>query len=141
MRIFFTLMTGILMLTQASAETLSFPARSSGIVQFSTPAKEVGCTYVPFDGAGGINTGTGTLPELHCYRLTGKFIAASLGPTGKAMKLTVEGKLDCCKTRNILAYGSTWQTGGFLCTAKPGGLTCRRANHGFAISLSEMTRW
>lgn len=105
---------------------LSFPADRNGIVQFTTPAKEVGCTYIPFDGAGGIETGTGTSPELHCYTLTGELKAFSLGADGRARKLVVRGKLDCCKGRNVLAYGSTWVTGGYSCTAKKGGLSCKR---------------
>ncbi|MGB8819536.1 MAG: hypothetical protein WCC66_16605 [Rhizobiaceae bacterium] len=131
----------LLSLSFAKAETLSFPAQPSGIVQFTTPARDIGCTYIPFDGAGGIETGTGTQPELHCYRLTGKFNAASLGPSGKAKKLVVEGKLDCCKGRNVLAYGSTWVTGGFACTAQRIGITCRRGPHGFSISRSAITRY
>ena len=115
-------------LVPVSARTLSFAPQSSGVVQFKTPAGEIGCTYIPFDGAGGIKTGVKG-PELHCYRLIGKFIAFSLGPTGKARPLRVEGKLDCCKGRNILAYGSTWVTGGFSCTAMRGGIACKRGKN------------
>jgi hypothetical protein len=130
-----------LALGPAFAQTLSFPPQSSGIVQFVTPAKEVGCTYIPFDGAGGIDTGTGTQPELHCYRMTGKFAAASLGPSQKSRPLVVEGRLDCCKGRNILAYGHTWKTGGYACTAMQGGLTCKRGNHGFSITMTSIKHW
>ena len=125
----------------AAAEILSFSPQQSGVVQFSTPAREVGCTYIPFDGAGGIATGTGTQPELHCYRMSGKFAAASLGPSAKATKLVVEGRLDCCKGRNVLAYGSTWRTGGYSCTATKGGMTCKRGRHGFSITMTDIKRW
>lgn len=141
MRFSIALALVLLSVSAASAQTLSFPAQPSGIVQFTTPARDAGCTFVPFDGAGGIETGTGIWPELHCYRLTGKFAAASLGPSGKAKRLVVEGKLDCCKGRNVLAYGATWITGGFSCTAQRGGITCRRGSHGFSINKSAISRY
>ena len=142
MRMFCLILAAYLLgLVSSGAETLSFPPQVSGVVQFTTPAKEVGCTYIPFDGAGGIATGTGTLPELHCYRLSGKFEAVSLGPSARAAKLIVEGRLNCCKGRNVLAYGSTWLAGGYACTAKTGGLTCRRGDHGFSITMTDVERW
>ena len=124
----------------ASARTLSFPPKQDGIVQFVTPSGNIGCTYIPFDGAGGIATGVNG-PELHCYRLYGKFEAVSLGPVAKALKLVVRGKLACCKTRNVLAYGNTWATGGYACTSKRSGLACRRGKHGFSISAASITRY
>ena len=123
-----------------SARTLSFPSRNDGVVQFITPSGNIGCTYIPFDGAGGIDTGVNG-PELHCYRLSGKFDAVSLGPTKKALKLLVEGKLACCKTRNVLAFGNTWTTGGYACTSDRTGLACRRGKHGFSISATSVTRY
>ncbi len=124
----------------ASARTLSFPSGKDGVVQFVTPSGNIGCTYIPFDGAGGIDTGVNG-PELHCYRLSGKFDAVSLGPVRKALKLLVEGRLACCKTRNVLAFGNTWRTGGYACTSDRSGLTCRRGKHGFAISALSVTRY
>ncbi len=123
----------------ASARSLSFPPKQDGIVQFATPSGNIGCTYIPFDGAGGISTGVKG-PELHCYRLYGKFEAVSLGPVKKALKLVVEGKLACCKTRNVLAFGNSWVTGGYVCTSERSGLTCRRGKHGFTISADSITR-
>jgi hypothetical protein len=120
--------------------TVRLPADGNGIVQFSLPSGDIGCTYIPFDGAGGIETGTGTLPELHCYRTTGRFEAASLGPSGPARELRLTGKLDCCGA-NILAYGSTWQTGGYNCTAAQGTLTCTRGIHGFIITSNVLKRF
>lgn len=112
---------------------IKLPADKNGIVQFSLPAGNIGCTYIPFNGAGGIETGTGTLPELHCYRISGRFEAVSLGPSGPARELRVTGKLDCCGA-NILAFGSTWATGGYECSAIRSGLTCRRGAHGFTLT-------
>jgi hypothetical protein len=120
-----------------TARTLSFPPQSSGVVQFKTPAGEIGCTYIPFDGAGGIKTGVKG-PELHCYRLIGKFLAFSIGPDGRMRKLVVEGKLDCCKGGNVLAYGSTWETGGFACTAIRGGIRCKRGKN--VVSIGPVIR-
>lgn len=124
----------------ASARTLSFQGKDDGVVQFVTPSSNIGCTYIPFNGAGGIDTGVNG-PELHCYRLYGKFDAVSLGPVKKAQKLMVEGRLACCKTRNVLAFGNTWKFGGYACTSDRTGLTCRRGKHGFSISASSITRY
>ena len=120
--------------------TIRLPADRNGIVQFSLPAGDIGCTYIPFDGAGGIETGTGTLPELHCYRTAGRFEAASLGPSGPARELRLTGKLNCCGG-NILAYGSTWETGGYQCTASQNALSCRRGVHGFTLSRTSLKRF
>ncbi len=130
---------GFAQIGAVSARTLSFPPKQDGIVQFVTPSGSIGCTYIPFDGAGGITTGVKG-PELHCYRLYGKFEAVSLGPVGKALKLVVRGKLACCKTRNILAFGNTWATGGYACTSERSGLTCRRGKHGFSITAAGIAR-
>lgn len=119
---------------------IKLPADRNGIVQFSLPAGDIGCTYIPFDGAGGIETGTGTMPELHCYRTAGRFEAASLGPSGPARELRLTGKLQCCGG-NILAYGSTWETGGFQCTAAQNALTCTRGAHGFTLSRTSLKRF
>ena len=123
----------------ASARSLSFAPNQDGIVQFVTPSGTIGCTYIPFDGAGGIDTGVNG-PELHCYRLYGKFEAVSLGPKNKALKLLVRGKLACCNTRNVLAFGNTWATNGFACTSERAGLICRRGKHGFSISAVAISR-
>ena len=117
--------------------TIKLPADRNGIVQFSLPSGDMGCTYIPFDGAGGIETGTGTLPELHCYRTAGRFEAASLGPSGPARELRLTGKLDCCGG-NILAFGSTWETGGYECAAAQSALTCSRGSHGFILSRTSL---
>ena len=140
-RFLVSLVVGLgLCLGSASARTLSFPSSQDGVVQFVTPSGNIGCTYIPFDGAGGIDTGVNG-PELHCYRLSGKFDAVSLGPVKKALKLLVEGRLACCKTRNVLAFGNTWKTGGYACNSDRTGLTCRRGKHGFAISPGSITRY
>jgi hypothetical protein len=126
--------------TISNARTLSFPPQQSGVVQFATPLGNIGCTYIPFDGAGGIDTGVNG-PELHCYRMSGRFEAVSLGPNGAARELVVRGKLDCCKGQNALAFGSTLLDGGYECTSTKATLECRRGGHGFSISSESITRY
>jgi hypothetical protein len=119
----------------AHAQSIRFQTLSDGVVQFVTPTQDIGCTYIPFDGANGIDTGQNS-SELHCYRLDGPQAAVSLGVKGKARGLIVKGALDCCAGNNVLAFGKKWSAGGYKCQAARGGLTCTRGRHGFVISAT-----
>lgn len=122
------------------AQALGFAADEDGIVRFVTPTGSFGCAYIPFDGAGGIETGVNG-PELHCYRLAGKFAGVSLGPSGKALRLVVRGALVCCGSDNVLAFGASWRTGGYVCQSERAGLACRRGKHGFKMTAGTVTRY
>ena len=124
----------------AQAQSIKFPSIGDGVTQFVTPSHSVGCTYIPFDGANGIDTGQNS-SELHCYRLGGSHAAVSLGVGGKARKLIVTGQLDCCKGNNVLAFGKSWLAGGYRCKSERSGLTCTWGKHGFSIGRTEINRF
>ena len=43
---------------------------------------------------------------------------------------------------HVLKYGRTWRNGGFRCTSRVTGLTCRNAaRHGFQVSREKLTRF
>ncbi len=122
------------------AETVRFPSLQDGVTQFVTPTQDIGCTYIPFDGANGIETGQNS-SELHCYRLDGPQAAVSLGVKGKARGLIVKGTLDCCAGNNVLAFGKSWSAGGYICKSERSGLTCTWGRHGFSISATNLRRF
>ncbi|MGL4488322.1 MAG: hypothetical protein ACRCU5_02630 [Rhizobiaceae bacterium] len=124
----------------AQAQSNGFSQLPDGVVQFVTPSAEVGCTYIPFDGANGIPTGQNS-SELHCYRLDGPDAAVSLGVKGKARGLIVTGKLDCCAGNNVLAFGKSWTAGGYKCKSERKGLTCTWGRHGFVFSATNIRKY
>jgi hypothetical protein len=130
--IFVGILSLVIFAGSAHAQTIGFSLLKDGVTQFSTPMN-IGCTYIPFDGANGIDTGQNS-SELHCYRLNDKRGAVSLGVKGKARGLIVKGALDCCTGGNVLAYGKRWAAGGYSCTSKRDGLSCARGKHGFVLT-------
>jgi hypothetical protein len=124
----------------SAAETIHFPRLRDGVIQFVTPSQDVGCTYIPFDGANGIDTGQNS-SELHCYRLGAPQAAVSLGVKGKARTLIVKDKLDCCAGDNVLAFGKSWFAGGYQCTSLRSGLTCMHGRHGFTINAQSIGKF
>ena len=66
-----------------SARTLSFPPQSSGVVQFKTPAGDIGCTYIPAGGTDVYAPKDGG-PELQCDRIAPVYLRFFLYKTGKA---------------------------------------------------------
>ncbi len=122
------------------AQSNGFSQLPDGVIQFVTPSQEIGCTYIPFDGANGIDTGQNS-SELHCYRLNGPDAAVSLGVKGKARGLIVTGKLDCCSGNNVLAFGKSWSAGGYRCKSSRKGLACTWGRHGFFISATKISKF
>jgi hypothetical protein len=122
------------------AQSNGFSQLPDGVIQFVTPSQEIGCTYIPFDGANGIDTGQNS-SELHCYRLDGPEAAVSLGVKGKARGLIVTGKLDCCAGNNVLAFGKSWSAGGYTCKSERKGLTCTWGRHGFVMSATKIRKF
>ena len=49
---------------------------------------------------------------------------------------------DSMFNNHVLKYGRTWRNGGFRCTSRVTGLTCRNAaGHGFRVSREKLTRF
>lgn len=124
----------------ASAKAVQFQPLRDGVIQFVTPDQNIGCTYIPFDGASGIDTGQNS-SELHCYRLREAQVAVSLGVKGKARKLIVKRALDCCSGGNVLAFGKHWSAGGYSCQSQRLKLRCTFGGHGFVISNKAISRF
>lgn len=124
----------------ASADSLQFQQLRDGVTQFVTPDQNIGCTYIPFDGANNIDTGQNS-SELHCYILNASQLAVSLGVKGPARKLNVKGVLDCCAGGNVLPFGRAWSEGGYTCRSKRSALSCTFQRHGFSINRSVITRF
>jgi hypothetical protein len=121
----------------AQADSIRFSQLQDGVTQFVTASKEIGCTFIPFDGANGIDTGQNS-SELHCYRLNDQQAAVSLGVKGKARGLIVRGELDCCAGNNVLALGKSWSAGGYKCKSERSGLTCTKGSHGFTLGRAKI---
>jgi hypothetical protein len=121
-------------------KTIHFPSNQNNIIQFSNPSKEIGCTYIPFNGAGGIDTGQNS-SELHCYYLNSPNKAVSLGVAGKARRLSVTKKLKCCNENNILPYKMRWSEGGYSCRSKPNHFNCTWGKHGFTMTSKRIIRF
>jgi hypothetical protein len=121
----------------AQAQSIKFPSIGDGVTQFVTASKEIGCTFIPFDGANGIDTGQNS-SELHCYLLNDKQAAVSLGVKGKARGLIVRGELDCCAGNNVLALEKSWAAGGYKCKSERSGLTCTKGSHGFTLGRAKI---
>ena len=52
---------------------------------------------------------------------------------GNDAALRIEGDLPRA-ARPTLAYGKKWKHGGYTCTSRSTGLTCRRGSHGFFLA-------
>lgn len=125
-----------LSVTPALAGQQSFSAEG-GLIEFSTPSGNIGCTYVPAGGTDVYEPKFGG-PELQCDRAEPAYLRFFLYKTGKAVKFTNVGDASCCSANNVLQYGNTWKKGAFTCISERTGLTCTRGDgHGFFISKAK----
>jgi hypothetical protein len=116
----------------ANAGSQIFPAED-GVISFSTPTGNIGCTYIPAGGTGVYYPKDGG-PELQCDRVEPSYLRFFLYRTGKAERFTNVGDVGCCSAENILVYGNSWSKGPFRCSSARDGLRCKRGKAGFFIS-------
>jgi hypothetical protein len=116
----------------AHAETQIFAAED-GVIRFSTPTSNIGCTYIPAGGTSVYFPKDGG-PELRCDRVEPTYLRFFLYKSGKARKFTNISDVGCCSAENILVYGNSWSKGPFRCTSARDGLKCTRGKAGFFIS-------
>lgn len=116
----------------AGAAQQNFPLQR-GVISFTTPAGNIGCTYIPAGGTDVYAPKDGG-PELICDRVEPSYLRFFLYKSGKAKLFRYVGDASCCSTENVLVYGDSWKKGAFTCTSKRSGLTCLRGGHGFFIS-------
>ena len=132
--------TGILVLSlsaslsagAAHAGQQNFPLQD-GVISFSTPTGNIGCTYIPAGGTDVYAPKDGG-PELICDRVEPTYLRFFLYKTGKAKLFRYVGDAGCCPAENVLVYGNRWKKGAFTCTSERSGLTCTRGGHGFFVS-------
>jgi hypothetical protein len=113
-------------------------SRPSVIVQFHTPSNNIGCAYV----------GSGGKAQLRCDILSSfkpappkprscEFDwagAVGMNTRGRAAVLCISDTV-FDKRSPTLRYGQTWRRGGFTCTSRSTGLTCRNpSGHGWVLS-------
>lgn len=111
----------------------NFPA-DSGLIAFSLPSGNIGCTYIPAGGTYVYVPKDGG-PELQCDRVAPKYLRFFLRKSGKAEMFNNVGDASCCSAENVLSYGNTWKKDKFTCVSERTGLTCTRGDgHGFFIS-------
>ena len=106
---------------------------------FRTPSGNIGCAYT---GAGGstkgylrCDIGTGLKPRprkpASCELDYGSGYAMS--DTGRAAVVCAGDTV--LRQGFVLRYGTTWRSGGFVCSSKVAGLRCtNRAGRGFFLS-------
>jgi hypothetical protein len=119
----------------ATAEPQNFPSQD-GVISFSTPTGNIGCTYIPAGGTDVYFPKDGG-PELQCDRVEPVYLRFFLYKSGKGARFTNVGDASCCAADNVLVYGNTWSKGPFTCRSGRAGLTCTRGGHGFFISRAK----
>jgi hypothetical protein len=116
------------------------------LVAFRTPSGNIGCVY---DGGGT------SAPVLRCdirtslrprpHRPRGCDLdwgdSYTLSTRGRAV-LTCHGDTAILQHARVIAYGTAWARGGFVCASSSVGLRCRnRAGHGFFMSRQHSYRF
>jgi hypothetical protein len=125
------------MFAVTAAIGFSLPAVAADQIEFVLPSGNIGCIYTPKGGVPVYQPVDGG-PELSCDRVEPKYVRMILGPKGKAVLHTQVGDASCCSANLTLNYGGTWKAGPFVCKASTSGLDCRRGNHGFFMSRSQL---
>lgn len=113
---------------------------SAVYVNFKLPSGNIGCGYAKF---------TGETANLRC-EIISRLVpmppkprqctegvwgrAVGMAPTGRAAGYCISDTV-MEPTAPVLQYGRTWARGGFTCTSRSTGLTCRnRDGHGWFLS-------
>jgi len=147
----FALLLALALPLTASAGTTSFQF-------FQTPSHNIGCAYStsPQHLRCDIRTGLKPPPPkpkgcqndwTFGYQLSGRGPARwgagfFIGERGRASVVCASGAINF-PPQTTLRYGQTWRKlGGFSCTSRKSGLTCRNKNgHGFFLSKEPSRRF
>lgn len=133
--------TGLLALIVVSAVAAASAqatrvAPSVKLASFRTPSKNIACLYRSAGPAGiRCDIFSKLRPPPSKGRCTeGVWSAVTMTRTGKAYPICISDTVYNPKAP-ILAYGRSWEVGGFVCSSKRTGLTCRNLRgHGFFLS-------
>ncbi len=118
-------------------------ARNSVFSEFKTPSGNIGCVYTSAPAELRCDIGSGLNPRpaqpASCDLDFGdSLVMPKFGRVG----IGCHGDTARDPRAPILAYGRTWVRGGFSCTSRTTGLTCRNpGNHGFFLSRESWRRF
>jgi hypothetical protein len=120
--------------------TLTSAANAQDVPGFQSPSKNISCLVFP-DGSG-----TAIRCDIAAMDSKPKRPADCDLEYGQAFMMHAKGGAErICygdaltdKPLPAVAYGETWQRGGFTCTVEQTGVTCLNAErHGFALSRAK----
>ena len=129
-------------LAAAAASSPAAPAEASGTA-FQTPSRNIACAYEPKSAFGPALLRCDIRSQLHPVptgRCEFDWGAMDLGLTGKGRAGCISDTI-ARQDAPVLGYGKTWRHGGFVCTSRANGLTCRRGAHGFFLSRESWRGW
>lgn len=113
---------------------------SSVYVTFKLPSGNIGCGYSKFAGETAnlrceIVSRLRPMPPKPAQCTEGVWgRAVGMAPTGRASGYCISDTV-MEPTAPVLPYGRTWSRGGFTCTSRTAGLTCRNLDgHGWFLS-------
>lgn len=114
----------------------------SGLIEFSLPSGNIGCTYAPEGGTANYKPVDGG-PELKCDRTEPSYVTVVLGPDFEAEATDDPDEQACCSLENTLEYDNEVTFEGFICHAEVTGLACQTTTgeHGFLMSRSHVVTY
>jgi hypothetical protein len=130
-------------LLTALVVTVAAPASAQAAsAYFETPSRNIACGWYS-DSGGSLRCEIGSLLRPMPPRPASCDVdwgyGISMGRTGRAQVLCAGDTIRRTGNVRILAYGLTWQRGGFRCTSSRAGLRCVNASgRGFFLSRE---RW
>ena len=131
-----------LLLTLLAITLLFVPGANSqsGPVGFLSPSKNIACAYFDYDKQNTLRCDIAVMDNKPrrppgCDLEYGQ--AFEMTAIGAAARICY-GDTVIDKSLPVVAYGETWQRGGFTCTSEQSGVTCRNADqHGFSLSRAK----
>jgi hypothetical protein len=126
------------------ALALAAPAEAV-VLHFRTPSSNIGCIFSTEATLGGAylrcDILSGLKPKPRRRGCDLDLTGYELSPRGRAT-IVCAGDTAVNKRTRALRYGSKWSRGGFTCTSKKTGLSCRnRSGHGFVLSRAHSYRF
>ncbi len=116
---------------------------TAGISQFRMPSGNIGCLFDSSDRYLRCDIWSGLKPTPPRPAGCDVDWGFSLNMTRKGRaRITCAGDTALDRRSRVLAYGSTWRRGGFSCTSRTTGLTCKNAaGHGWFMSRQSWRRF
>lgn len=126
--------TASLIAVAAPGWAAGFASNSLGMIQFTMPSKNVGCTYFSDPDRG---------VALACDRLMPSPVRVVLYARGAAEVLEDldRDEMNCCADDSYFDYGETWAEGPFTCASSEQGLECDNGRNGFTMSRSGVSTY